>query len=49
MIGTEIANTMTKALNLTDTANDEVARAALAVDVDCVAVVVIMSRTPGRY
>jgi hypothetical protein len=49
MIGTEIPNTMTKVLNLADAAKDEVARAALAVDVDCVAAVVLMIRIPGRY
>src|SRR5262249_15199558 len=48
-IGTEIPNTTTKALNLADVAKDEVALTALAVDVDCVAAVVIMIRTPGRY
>src|SRR5262245_45289811 len=49
MIGTEIPKTTTKALNLADAARDEVARAVLAVDVDCVAAVVIMIRIPGRY
>src|SRR5262245_18634209 len=49
MTGTEIPKTMTKVLNLADAAKDEVARSALAVDVDCVAAVVLMIRIPGRY
>ena len=49
MTGTEIPNATAKALNLADAANDDVAGAALVEDVDCVAVVVVMIRTPGRY
>src|SRR5262245_808329 len=48
-IGTEIPNTMTKVLNLADAAKDEVPRAALALEEDCVAAVVLMTQTPGRY
>jgi hypothetical protein len=51
MIGTEIPNTMAKVLNLADVAKDEVGAFALGedADVDGVAMVVFMIRTPGHY
>jgi hypothetical protein len=51
MTGTEIPNTTANVLNLVDAAKDDVAALALGddVDVDGVAMVVFMIRTPGHY
>ena len=49
--GTAIPNAMANVLNFADVANDDVAALALGddVDVDGVAMVVFMIRTPGHY
>jgi hypothetical protein len=47
--GTEIPNTTANVRNLADVANDDVAVFALGEDVDGVAMVVFMIRTPGHY
>jgi hypothetical protein len=51
MTGTEIPNTTANVLNLVDAASDDVAALARGddVDVDGVATVVFMIRTPGHY